>query len=294
MKFSIVLPRSQWWQCLDDIACCLTDALRKAGHEATIFPEFDSGIDQWRTGDSGRTEQCFQVVIGAHRESVILPTYTIIIYQTEVSGSGSFPASYAEKLKRALCVWDSAPGYGTGDAVVEPGLFLQRVRPITQDIGILFYGSLTDRRIELLTKLHDAGLGLECHFNVFGEERNVLIDRAKVIVDIKQREDDPSDKTRTFFLDSRGACVLTENDTNSGRRLSPARIVEQCRTLLADAEMREVHAASRRGELKPTDVSAGIKALEDKLSLRRVLKEVASEFDRHVEQRGNGAAHHPA
>jgi hypothetical protein len=262
VKFSVVLPRLRWWRCLEDIADCLAAALKAAGHEV------------WRANDfaqdhaAGALKGAIEIVIGAHREGVVLPNYPVIIYQTEVPGSGSFPASYVEKLSRALCVWDSAHGYGTGLAVVEPGRYEQTPADVPKDIDILFYGSLTERRVELLTKLQDAGLNPECHFNVFGAERNALVDRAKVIVDIKQRESDPSDKTRTFFLDSRGACVLTENDTDPLRRLSPARIVEQCRALLNSAEARRNHVAERRAELKPTDVTDGIAVLARALAAR--------------------------
>lgn len=257
VNFSIVLPRTKWWQCLEDIADCLGQALESAEHRVRYDAEFGRLRD----------EQFIDVAIGAHRESVILPEYPVVIYQTEVPGSASFPPSFHEKLKQALCVWDSAPGYGTGHAVVEPGLYEQKVAEVPKDIDLLFYGSLSPRRIELLTKLQDAGLAPNCHFNVFGAERNALVDRAKVVVDIKQRAEDPNDKTRTFFLDSRGACVLTENDENPARRLDPERIVEQCRHLLADPLRRVAHAADRRNELAPTDVSAGIAALERALRI---------------------------
>lgn len=261
MNFRVVVTRGKYSRCLDDLANCLTQALRKAGHEAFC-------TEAW---EGNRPPLCVEIALGAHRESVTLPDYPVVIYQTEVPGSRAFPASFKAKLAKALCVWDSAPGYGTGDAIVEPGLYTTPdAWPGHKDIDLLFYGSLSPRRIELLTKLQDAGLAPQVHFNVFGSERNALVDRAKVVVDIKQRADDPNDKTRTFFLDSRGACVLTENDTNPRRALQPDRIVEQCRGLLADEKLRAIHAYDRRTELKPTDVTAGIAALERALGRKNI------------------------
>ncbi len=248
--------------------------MQVAGHEVYLADDFTADYS------CGRSKGATEILVGGHRESVKLPSYPVVIYQTEVPGSKAFPPSYAEKLKRALCVWDSAPGYGTGDAVVEPGLVELKPAKVEKDIDLLFFGSLTPRRVELLTKLQDAGLAPSVHFNVFGAERDALIDRAKVVVDIKQREDDPNDKTRTFWLDSRGACVLTENDTNKARALDPFRIVEQCRALLADPWPRAKHVVSRSAELQPADVTAGIAALERALAGRA---------------NGNGhVAHHPA
>jgi hypothetical protein len=270
---------------MNDLAECLTHALRGAGHEAVIDPDYCGGMDRrWSyRDDAGRLQETYDIVIGAHRESVKLPSYPVVIYQTEVPGSGSFPASFAEKLKGALCVWDSAPGYGTGQAVVEPGWMPTSAAIVEKDIPLLFFGSMSPRREEILTRLHKANLGLECHFNVFGAERNALIDRAQVVVDIKQRGTDPNDKTRTFFLDSRGACVLTENDENAERRLNPDSIVEQCRALLDDADLREARIDQRSNELQRVDVTAGIAALEQALAARQ-----------HSWRPGNGhIAHHP-
>lgn len=289
MNFRLVLHKSKYWQCLDDLRSCIGSALVAAGHGYSCYDVWHTTTAPVATGPA--------IVFGAHRESVRasdFPDYPVVIYQTEVPGSRSFPPSFAEKLKRALCVWDSAPGYGTGQAVVEPGLYqtgaMQTVNDVAsamigqpvprKDIDLLFYGSLSPRRIELLTKLQDAGLAPQVHFNVFGAERNALVDRAKVVVDIKQRADDPNDKTRTFFLDSRGACVLTENDTNPRRALQPERIVEQCRELLANQALRGMHAADRRAELKATDVTAGIVALE--MALRGDRRNLANGYSREL------------
>lgn len=271
MKLALVLHRTKWWQCLEDLRRCIGHALTEAGHEVDY-------TDNWQGAPTNRTE----IVFGAHRESVTLPNYPVVVYQSEVPGCHSFPPSFAEKLKRALCVWDSAPGYGTGQAVVEPGWMPTSAALVEKDIPLLFYGSMSPRREEILTRLHRANLGLECHFNVFGAERNALVDRAKVIVDVKQRAEDPNDKTRTFWLDSRGACVLTENDEDPIRRLDPERIVAQCKALLDSPELREASIDQRSNELRRVDVTAGIAALKSALSAQ------------HGCRPGNGhAAHHP-
>jgi len=265
-SFSVILQRTPYWRCLNDLAKALALALRAAGHEATVFPDF---------ARNNSTE----IMLGAHNRLTELPDYPVIIYQTELPGSMWWTPNYLARLNSARAVWDAVPGLNYELApnvrrgVIEPGLYnfarqptigsvlAGEFRPVPKDIDLLFYGSLSPRRIELLTKLFDAGLGIDVHFNVFGDERNALIDRAKVVVDIKQGEGDPDDTTRTFFLDSRGACVLSENDPGPAG-LRPSEIVEQCRALLLDPVKRELHTERRRAKLKPTDATAALAVLE--------------------------------
>lgn len=269
MNISVVLPRFPFWQCLDDLADCIAHALVDAGHDVhreSIFGAHPGGVD---------------IVLGAHSGAVQLPAWPVVIYQTEVPGTSWFTANYKKRLASALCVWDAATEFKTGAAVLEPGLFPNQGARVAKDIDLLFYGSLSEHRMRHLTRLADAGLNIEAHFGVFGAARNALIDRAKVIVDVKQRADDPDDLTRTFFLDSRGACVLTENDQDKRRALDPARIVEQCAWLLGSEERRERHAKSRRDELRPVNVGPAIAALE--LAMGKPVPRAST----------NGAAHHP-
>jgi len=269
VRFSVVLPKFPWSACLADLADCLAHALVDAGHDVHRESVFGA-----HPGDT-------EIVLGAHSGAVTLPSYPVVIYQTEVPGTAWFTPNYNRRLASALAVWDAAPEFKTGSAVVEPGLFPSEPAAVTKDIDLLFYGSLSERRMEVLTKIANADLRIEAHFGVFGAARNALVDRAKVIVDVKQRAEDPNDKTRTFFLDSRGACVLTENDENRFRRLFPHDVVEQCRRLLADPETRRAHAASRRAELLPTDVSGAVAALE------------ALTWHSAAIPSANGVAHHP-
>lgn len=270
MKFRVVLPRFRWRECLRDLADCLVDALRRDGHAVELVDEFRYGTE-------------IEIVFGAHEASVKLPDYPVVIYQTEVPASGWYTAEYKERLRSALAVWETAPGYVTQEAsrtsVVEPGRIQQHggQYAVAKDIDVLFYGSLSPRRIAILSQLQAAGLAPSVHFGLFGKKRDALIDRAKIIVDIMQTDGEPGDNTRTFFLDSRGACVLSENDKNPARVLAPWKIVEQCKELLADDAKRAAHAASRLAELKPMDTRAAVEQLANIIREKNRFKVVASE-----------------
>lgn len=269
MKFRIVLPHFKWRRCLEDLSDCLAEALRRDGHAVEQVADFKQGTE-------------IEIALGAHEAAVELPAYPVVIYQTEVPSSGWFTESYRARLRSALAVWEASEDFLTTEAtdrssVVAPGLVASAPSNVPKDIGVLFYGSLSPRRIALLEKLENSGLRPSVHFGVFGETRNALIDRSRLVVDIKQNEGDPDDSTRTFFLDSRGACVLSENDRDAKRRLAPWNIVEQCRGLLKDDSKRAEHAASRLSELKPTDTTAAVAQLTKILRDVNRFKVVAAE-----------------
>ncbi len=283
MKLRVVLPEFPWWQCLEDLAFCLYEAL--------------VGIGKAECARACYGSDAVHVILGAHHPAVDVPDGPFVIYQTEPPGTGSWwdestdaGRKFRDKLNRATAVWDCSPNYKTPvdeakRAVVLPGFYKSASesanKNAAKDIDILFYGSLSERRQQILERLQDAGLKPSVHFGVFGADRNRLIDRSKLVLDIKQRETDPSDESRNFFLDSRGACVLSENDPDKRRVLIPDRIVQQCRGLLASDGMRDYHAKSRRADLKPTDVSDGLRVLE-----RQLAKSTPERWDGPITEHG--------
>lgn len=269
MKFRVVLPEFKWRKCLADLADCLADGLRRAGHSVEQSSAFAQGTE-------------IEIALGAHEPHVELPGYPVVIYQTEVPSSGWFTSGYKERLAGALAVWDAAPEFRTPVpasrlSVVAPGLFGEPAPAVPKDIDILFYGSLSERRLAILGKLVAAGMSPSVHFGVFGATRDRLIDRAKLVVDIKQHEGDPNDSTRTFLLDSRGACVLSENDPDPRRVLKPDVIVAQCREMLKVEGMRNFHAQSRRADLAPMDVGPAVSQLTQILRETNRFRVVAAE-----------------
>jgi hypothetical protein len=253
VKFRIILPRFKWRRCLQDLADCLAESLERGGHHVEQADEFRPGTE-------------VEIVLGAHEAAVDLPDYPVVIYQTEVPGSGWFTEAYRRRLAGALAVWEASPGFASISdfgrrSVAVPGLMRVTPHDVSKDIPLLFYGSVSERRLALLKRLVDSGLNPSVHFGVFGETRDALIDRAELVVDIKQVEGDPNDSTRTFYLDSRGACVLSENDADPKRVLAPWRLVEQCRELMGDPRKRAAHAESRRAELVPMDTGPAVAQL---------------------------------
>ena len=53
-----------------------------------------------------------------------------------------------------------------------------------QDIDVLFYGSLNERRTAILIALKNAGLKVHTVFGVYGKQRDEVIARCKVVLNI--------------------------------------------------------------------------------------------------------------
>ncbi|MFP3545846.1 glycosyltransferase [Rhizobium sp. SIMBA_035] len=122
-----------------------------------------------------------------------------------------------------------------------------------KDIDVLFYGSMNDRRRDILMALHEAGLKVVHLFNVYGAERDAAIARAKIVINIHHYESGVFEIVRISYLLANRVCVLTEGDIEDPD-LEPFMgglavelyedLVERCKELIADDEERELIAAN--------------------------------------------------
>ena len=96
---------------------------------------------------------------------------------------------------------------------------LTRIRPAPiQDIDVLFYGSLNDRRSAIIKALCDAGANVHTVFGVYGKGRDELIARSKVVLNLHFYEQKLFEIVRVSYLLANSKAVVTEcsSDTDSG------------------------------------------------------------------------------
>lgn len=187
-----------------------------------------------------------------------------VVFNAEQLGSGSAFDSegYREILKR-YPVWDySARNVEKLRAFLPPERIrhvpigyvpqLTRIEPATvQDIDVLFYGSINERRKTILEALRSAGLAMRYAYGIYGAERDQLIARAKVVVNIHFFPTKIFEIFRVSYLLANRKAVVSEcsADTEIDARLleavQPAAyegLVEACHRLVHD------HAARTRLE----------------------------------------------
>lgn len=193
-----------------------------------------------------------------------------------------------EYLRRLGCytVWDysrrnidwmRAHGLQTDVPLVRIGHAPGLVRvptAVEQDIDVLFYGAVNERRYRILEAIKAAGLRVVLVTNMFGAERDRVIARSKVVLNMHYYDNKIFEIARVGFLLANGKAVVTEAglDTEIEGSLRPAMaavpydgLVDACRLLVADPEYRHAlegcarqifHARSQADFLRPAVTAA--------------------------------------
>lgn len=283
--FRLVLPNAPWLACLAELRACYSDALRRAGHACTLADFY------LPTGAKGEDHE---IAFGAH--AVKPPPHCGMIIAQSEHHRHHFTDEYLDTLHSAALVMHMGPfdhsvpftdelGPLFDEVECPPGIMsAERVSEFSpfhvfpsaftggasdfpaRDLDVLFYGSITPRRARILESLSAAGIQVTALYGVLGAERDRYIDRAKVVLDLKQDGDEPDDQTRAWWAVSRGACVLSENAPVSASRtlirICPQTVVEHVKSALSEgesfrSELRQAYAAA----LGPCDVSPLLAAL---------------------------------
>ena len=85
-----------------------------------------------------------------------------------------------------------------------------------QDIDVLFYGSVNERRGQILAGLKAGGLVLKWLFGVYGAERDAFVARSKVVLNMHNFENKVFEIVRvSYLLANRKAVVSEISDTTA-------------------------------------------------------------------------------
>lgn len=151
-----------------------------------------------------------------------LPTVEVpkgsVIYNLEARGTDMFALALPH-LQAASHVWDFSRSntkalaeLGIAAHFVPPGYApeLERCRPQTKDVDVLFYGCINERRALVLAELRALGLDV-CHFGEYGATRDYMIARSKVVLSMHFYETPGLfESVRVSHALTNGACVVAE------------------------------------------------------------------------------------
>ena len=88
---------------------------------------------------------------------------------------------------------------------------LSRFDPDTQkDIDVLFYGSLNERRNRILADMKNTGLRVESLFGVYGKQRDAVIARSRIVLNIHYYPSKIFEIVRISWLLANRVCVVSE------------------------------------------------------------------------------------
>lgn len=213
-RFQITLIRPQGYlhtEAFREIAETLQYGLEKLGHTARI---------QENVLDSSAAN----IVLGAHVLSAeqmrSLPPGSIIYNLEQLEGAQLRPEYY--DLASSHRIWDydvkNLDIWRTRNCRYKPvhvpiGYVpeLSRIPAAqSQDIDVLFYGSLNNRRNLILNQLSDAALKVQVAFGVYGKQRDDLIARSKVVLNIHYYDSKIFEIVRVSYLLANSKAVVTE------------------------------------------------------------------------------------
>lgn len=250
-KFQVTLIRPQGYlhtEAFREIAETLQFGLRSLGHVATIA---ENVVDRNATN----------LFLGAHllppQDARLIPSGSII-YNLEQLGGPQLPPGYYE-LARQHQIWDYDPrniekwkslGCVRNPVHVPIGYVPELTRIAAapaQDIDVLFYGSLNQRRNRILNALKDLGIKVHAVFGVYGRERDELIARSKIVLNVHFYEAKVFEIVRVSYLLANSKAVVTECSPDTAMEpglkdcilpLPYERLVEGCRALLQNDDER--------------------------------------------------------
>ncbi len=197
----------------DECTAALSDAFTELGGSAPVVQD----QRDWQ----GRSP----IVVGPHLlpADATLPAGSILVNFEQVSTEQGWMSDDYLALLRRFPVLDYS--HRNREALVERGIShvkllgigftdgLMRVPPQTvQDIDVLFYGSMNPRRARIIGDLKARGLNVVSVFGAYGAERDALIARAKVVLNLHFYDSTIFEVVRVSYLLANGVCVLSEGE----------------------------------------------------------------------------------
>lgn len=169
------------------------------------------------------------IVVGVHHFKKLPKNY--IVAQTEQPGSNWFNPSLYKALGGAMGIIDFSPklngkwrslGYNSYyvpiripmDMFIDTGSKDIFFTGKPKDIDVLFYGGRRDRRVRLekrLKKRFPEKKIVFRYYDLFGEEREHLIARSKIVLNTHFWPESSLETHRIEYLMARGKCVVSEN-----------------------------------------------------------------------------------
>ena len=213
-RFHITLVRPDGYlhtEAFREVAETLKFGLQSLGHTAHIQ---ENAVDAMATN----------ILLGAHLltpdEALIVPAGSVV-YNLEQLGGPSLPKHFYELGIRHQ-VWDySLNNLKTWEVLrcARPPIHvplgyvpeLSRIPASkVQDIDVLFYGSLNDRRSRILQALKDSGVKVHTVFGVYGKERDTLIARSKIVLNVHFYSAKIFETVRVSYLLANSKAVVSE------------------------------------------------------------------------------------
>jgi hypothetical protein len=213
-------------------------------------------------GENQFVQGATNIIIGAHLLTpdhirLCLPS-SIIVNTEQIGGKYQAWDTVMREWARHFETWDySAANIAMLRAHTDkpvrllrlgyhPGLARIRRAPV-QDIDVLFYGTRSPRRRGIFDALEHAGLRFQHLFGIYGNERDAITARSKIVLNIHNHQTQVFEIVRAFYLMINRKAIVSEIDDRTS--IDPEyrsgvcgaaypEIVDACRALISDEKSR--------------------------------------------------------
>lgn len=201
-----------------EVAVSLTHFINGVGVRVTVVNEMPSNVDN--------TEGDLYMILGANAFTETLPKHYIVIQLEQTTANDEskwFSEHYQSILRGALEIWDysltnyqwlSERGYKNLSYVPigwSPGLnTVRHVRRSEKTIDVVLYGANMPRRQRIMDALRDRGLKVVLATKITNDERDDIMGKAKVNINIHAFERAILETVRLQYLLSNGCHVVSE------------------------------------------------------------------------------------
>jgi hypothetical protein len=202
------------------------------------------------------------MIFGAHHLAgelaADLPSDTIVYDTEQLRADGALVEALGQFVSR-FATWEPdignveawrALGLGSRVCYVQPGYVPESSTvdlATPTDIDVLFFGKVNPRRMVILDAIMRAGVRLHVADGVYLGDRDALVARAKIVLNVHAADDSALEMARIGYALANRRALVTE--IGRGARLDPdlrdgvlaganAELAGMCRALLADDRQR--------------------------------------------------------
>lgn len=218
MRFAVVTPDPAQWvhvRAFDEVADAIQAGLIELGHSC-------------ERSFARAPDSCTPIHFGAHLlppEARLAPGAVLFNLEQIVQGALWLTADYLERLRRHR-VWDysgrnvaALAQMGVREASHVPlghAAALERIARAEEDIDVLFYGIYNERRLSILRRLAARAWKVHCVNGVYGQERDALIARSRIVLNLHFYGESRLEVARCFYLLVNGRFLLSEESPDAG------------------------------------------------------------------------------
>jgi hypothetical protein len=225
LKFNVIRPGGEHAGIFFEMAELIQYSIRELGYECII------SISEIVSGHKN-------IVMGIHHSEELLdslPENSIIINTEPLFSAHPSSNEWSSKLLKygaRYKLWDynsknieTLRMHGFENVMLFKFGYQKELDRIPQvpdterTIDVLFYGSYSLRRNEVLNRINSAGLKLHHSFGVYGTKRDELISQSKIVLNVHSDESGVFEIVRAHYLFNNGVALISE--VNSTTNIEP-------------------------------------------------------------------------